>query len=143
MGAGAEDTTDSVTVTDGSSRRQLQSNGQDADAQADAIAYGYQDMISLDGSLEHFVKVGYEYVTTDYTKGIGQGRVKTIKIPAKTCTAEDLELSEEENDTLMSVWQNYTLLCPAFDDIGKTDIQGDSSSRLTKNLVFEVNKCEW
>jgi len=64
-----------------------------------------------------------------------------MKIPAKDCSAEDLELSDIEAENLFSVWANFTLICPLLDDIGKFDIKGDTASRLTKNLVFEVNKC--
>lgn len=65
LGAGSEDTTsedDDESETPQSSR---------AEAQADNLATGYKDMMSLDGSLSRYVDVGYEYVTTDYTKGIG------------------------------------------------------------------------
>jgi hypothetical protein len=58
------------------------------------MASGYKDMMDLEGSLSRYVDIKYEYVTTDYTKGIGAGRIKTINIPAKDCTAEDLELDE-------------------------------------------------
>ena len=58
------------------------------------MATGYKDMMDLEGSLSRYVDIEYEYVTTDYTKGIGGGRVKSVKIPAKDCTAEDLELDD-------------------------------------------------
>lgn len=51
-------------------------------------------MMSLDGSLNRFIELGYKFITTDATKGIGQGRIKEMEIKAKDCTADDLELNE-------------------------------------------------
>jgi hypothetical protein len=41
-----------------------------------------------------------------------------MKIPAKECSAEDLELSDEDAENLLSVWANFTLICPVLDDVG-------------------------
>ena len=62
-------------------------------------------------------------------------------IKAKDCTAEDLELTEEEAVDLFALWANSTLICPDWDPDLKTLIKGDSSSSLTRNLVFEIEKC--
>lgn len=114
---------------------------EDADEPAELNALGYKDMMSLDGSLNRFVDIGYKFETTDATKGIGEGRIKEYTIKAKDCTADDLELNEEEAANLFALWANSTLICPDWDPDLKTLIKGDTSSRLTRNLVFEIEKC--
>ena len=37
----------------------------------DPNAAGYQDMMDPEGSLTRFVELGYKFVTTDATKGMG------------------------------------------------------------------------
>lgn len=69
----------------------------------------------------------------------GQG-TPAILIPAKVCTAVDLELSEEEAVELFDAWANSTLICPGFDNIGKIEIEGDTSSIDSKNLQFYIEK---
>lgn len=64
-----------------------------------------------------------------------------MPIKAKDCTAEDLELNEKEAEDLFALWANSTLICPDWDPDLKTLIKGDTSSRLTRNLVFEIEKC--
>lgn len=65
-----------------------------------------------------------------------------MTIEPKECTAEDLELSDEEAADLFALWANSTLICPDWDPDLKTLIKGDSASVLTRNLVFEIEKCE-
>jgi len=88
----------------------------------------------IDGEyLDRFLDITFEKVKTDYTKGVGSGRVKTERIETKNCTAEDLELDEAEAGALFAQWENFTLICPSFDEDDKDfDIVGDSSSRLTR-----------
>ena len=64
-----------------------------------------------------------------------------MPINAKKCSAEDLELNEQEAIDLFALWANSTLICPDWDPDLKTLIKGDTSSILTRNLVFEVEKC--
>ena len=65
-----------------------------------------------------------------------------MPIKAKKCSAEDLELDEQEAIDLFALWANSTLICPDWDPDLKTLIKGDTSSILTRNLVFEIEKCE-
>jgi len=107
----------------------------------DAASANYQDMMDPDKDLNRFIDLGYKFVTTDATKGIGQDRVVEKPINAKKCTAEDLELDEQEAIDLFALWGNSTLICPDWDPDLKTLIKGDTSSILTRNLVFEIESC--
>jgi hypothetical protein len=63
-----------------------------------------------------------------------------MNIPAKDCTAEDLELSPEEAIELFDAWANSTLICPQFNGIGKIEIAGDTGTIDSKNLIFDIEK---
>lgn len=88
----------------------------------------------IDGDiLDRFLDITFEKVKTDYTKGAGSGRIKTERIGMKNCTAEHLELEEVEASALFAQWENFTLICPEFDEDDEDfDIVGDSASRLTR-----------
>lgn len=64
-------------------------------------------------NLTKYLNINFEY----HVKRSGV-TTQEIKIPAKACTAEDLELSEEEAAELFDAWVNSTLACPGFDEIG-------------------------
>jgi len=51
-----------------------------------------------------------------------------------------LELSEEEAEELFVAWANSTLICPAFDLIGKIEIAGDTGTIDSQNLIFSIEK---
>ena len=87
-------------------------------------------------NLTQFLKIEYQFQRS--SGGLIRQR---IGIPAKECTAEDLDLSKEEAAELFDVWVNSTLVCPAFDDIGKIEIKGDTSSVETQSLVLNIERC--
>jgi hypothetical protein len=39
---------------------------------------------------------------------------------------------------LFDAWANSTLICPEFDEIGKINIEGDTASIDSKNLIFKI-----
>lgn len=82
-----------------------------------------------------FLTISYEYAV--YRSGT---ITQDIKIPAKACTAEDLELSEVEAAELFDAWANSTLVCPSFVELDTLFIEGDTASIDSKNLHFKVEK---
>ena len=62
-----------------------------------------------EGDLQKYLEVSFEYAVKR------SGKItQDIKIPAKDCTADDLELSEVEATELLDAWANSTLACPNF-----------------------------
>lgn len=86
-------------------------------------------------NLTKFLTISYEYAV--YRSGTV---TQDIKIPAKACTAEDLELSEVEATELFDAWANSTLVCPSFVELDTLNIEGDTASVDSKNLHFKVEK---
>jgi hypothetical protein len=85
--------------------------------------------------LTKFLSISYEYAV--YRSGT---ITQDIKVPAKACTAEDLDLSEVEATELFDAWVNSTLVCPSFIELDSINIEGDTASIDSKNLHFIVEK---